>query len=409
MESIGVPETYSDTYTNTKGDITVNIDVDIEVPPVLSIPAFGAELGGFPQEMIDKFAEYFLDGAQVYTEEDVLTKDEIMDMILSQKQSLQTSKEAGADKDTLKLLNDTIANLTEEYKTAPEQRERTSSTTELIETGDGIGLNVVADLGKDESAGFIVRQEEYGQKYGNSFCFINDGKGEYSPFPIRDSSNDAPRGMAMTYEDAERIVMQCLADLEIDAQITDVIFSTFFRGRVDYNDEQYRRTAKQCYMFTLVRTLGGIPIENLEASVQTESDDPNVVLVEPQYNYIVEPESITIYVDDTGIARFEWKNYADITSVLSQNVTLMPFEDVLDYAKSNIFYKNYTAYGTKANIQIDKISLNMMRIMKKDSQGEFLFVPVWDFIGNQGDLFGNRSFVTINAIDGSSINRDWGY
>ena len=61
----------------------------------------------------------------------------------------------------------------------------------------------------------------------------------------------------------------------------------------------------------------------------------------------------------------------------------------------------------------------MMRIMRQDKPGEYLMVPVWDFIGNretiydgqsQGWLpFGDQSYVTINAIDGSVVHRDWGY
>jgi hypothetical protein len=60
----------------------------------------------------------------------------------------------------------------------------------------------------------------------------------------------------------------------------------------------------------------------------------------------------------------------------------------------------------------------MMRIMRKDKPGEYLMVPVWDFIGNNSSglaghedwlPFGDQSYVTINAIDRSMINRDWGY
>ena len=61
----------------------------------------------------------------------------------------------------------------------------------------------------------------------------------------------------------------------------------------------------------------------------------------------------------------------------------------------------------------------MMRIMRKNKLGEYLTVPVWDFIGIHQNLregaepytspSGDQSYVTINAIDGSSIRRDWGY
>jgi len=84
-----------------------------------------------------------------------------------------------------------------------------------------------------------------------------------------------------------------------------------------------------------------------------------------------------------------------------------------------MFYKNYTAYGSKAEIGINTIKLGMMRVMKKNEPGKYLYVPVWDFLGNRTDMdetgrthalpFGDQSYATINAIDGSFINRDWGY
>ena len=126
----------------------------------------------------------------------------------------------------------------------------------------------------------------------------------------------------------------------------------------------------------------------------------------------------SIWVDDTGIVRFEWTNPAEITSVLSEHVTLMPFDQVVARAKDNMFYKVYTAYDSQENIKISDVTLSMMRVMKKDAPDTFMMVPVWDFIGTSTSIFegesyessfGDQSYVTINAIDGSWISRDWGY
>jgi hypothetical protein len=157
----------------------------------------------------------------------------------------------------------------------------------------------------------------------------------------------------------------------------------------------------------------------IEGSTSLSTDDPDVAAPEePDYNLVREPESLRILVDDTGVVGFDWTNPSAVGDVMSEHVPLIPFEDVVQKAKDNMFYKNYTAYGSTAEIKITSINLGMMRIMRKDKPGEFLMVPVWDFIGNHRDIiegsddwlpFGDQSYVTINAIDGSWINRDWGY
>jgi hypothetical protein len=58
-----------------------------------------------------------------------------------------------------------------------------------------------------------------------------------------------------------------------------------------------------------------------------------------------------------------------------------------------------------------------MKIDEKDNIGADLVIPVWDFVGTQNIVFdGNKyggnadyTYLTVNAIDGTIINRDWGY
>ena len=203
-------------------------------------------------------------------------------------------------------------------------------------------------------------------------------------------------------------------------QIVDVKAASFSHDESDLNDEEYQKTAKQCYVVTLAPAVNGVPVLLIDAATQLSTDDPNVVYPEePEYNSAADQEKLYIYVDDTGIVRFQWTNPSEATSVMSANVTLKSFDEIMEQAKKNMFYKVYTDRGTTVNVQINSVRLSMMRIMRKDKPGEYMMVPVWDFLGNreafydgesQGWLpFGDQSYATINAIDGSSINREWGY
>lgn len=419
-ESIGAPETVSDAFANTKGDVTVSIDATVDVPAVTALPAAAVTMSQLSQEQTDEFAAYFLKGADVFTEEDVRIKDEIMVDIISKRRTLErlSQETEGNVEQSIIDAKEQIAELEKEYNAAPEQKNQTSSTTDLLANEDGSSLYVRAELGKDAPAQFRVSNSSY----GIYFSFNDDGYGFYHPIGLPAEEIDGvPRGMTTPQDAAENIVVQCLSDLGIeDMQIADVKATNYYRDKNDYNDEEYVKKANQCYVFTLAKSLNGIPVSLIDSSVPLDSDDPNVTAhQEPEYTNIPDPEYICVYVDDTGIVRFEWYYPSAVTSMLSEQVTLLPFDDIAARAKENIFYKNYTAYDSTADIYITNIQLNLMRIMRKDKPGEYMLVPVWDFIGNvkqsfEGEepklsSFTNRSYVTINAIDGSWINRDWGY
>lgn len=417
-ERLGAPETFADSYTNPKGDVTVTIDAAVEVPAVENIPVYAVSVEGFSQEQVDRLAAYFLKGATVYTEERVQTKEEIMEELVNLK---QYSSDTAVEGIPVIVNEEYLKQLEEQYKTAPDTRERTQATTQLTESEGEISLDVIAELGKDAPATISVVNHLQDFLY-TDFRFYNDGKGDYIDFQTDSESADTvPRGMTTTREDAEKIAMQCLADLGIqDMRIGDANIATYYEHFYQNDDEDYVKTARQCYEFSFVRTINGIPILNISASTQMDTDDPSVPApAQPEYDYRADPERLTIYVDDSGVVRFEWRNQTQITSALNENVTLLPFEEIVEKAKNNIFYKNYTAYGSKTDIKISSIRLSMMRIMRKDKLGEYLIVPVWDFIGIHQDImegaepyawpFGDQSYVTINAIDGSNIRRDWGY
>jgi hypothetical protein len=66
---------------------------------------------------------------------------------------------------------------------------------------------------------------------------------------------------------------------------------------------------------------------------------------------------------------------------------------------------------------VDRITLGLTRIPVKDKPNEYMLVPVWDFFGTLKTEFNDQnkmseesdysaaSFLTINAIDGSVIDR----
>ena len=406
LTGLGAPETYKDSYTNPKGDVSVNIDAKVEVPPAEDFFSTEVKLASFSQEQADDFAAYFLKGAPVYTEEKIQTQKDIKASLEEYKKQLEEIK-AGTDSSDKEELQSEINYLEKQYTTAPEHRKRNAATTQMVKGNDGIPtVDVLADLGKDDAASFKIH---LGQ-----FNFSNDGNGEYCDFGELLKGN--PRGMKTTPLEAQETILGCLSELKIDnMQMESVNAATYYRDNSDHEDKTYIANAKQCYVFNLVRVVQGIPVTRIDAFSEGMTSDPNVPQpIKPHYNITVPQEYLQIKLDDTGIVGFEWRNPDQQTALLSQKVGLVKFNQNIQTAKDNIFNKRYTAYNSKANIKITSIKLGMMRIMEKDQLMKFMDVPVWDFIGSleldgKPDLFGEQSFATVNAIDGSFINREWGY
>lgn len=77
---------------------------------------------------------------------------------------------------------------------------------------------------------------------------------------------------------------------------------------------------------------------------------------------------------------------------------------------------NTAGADLRATVRIDQVKLTLMRIRAKDSQDDGLLIPVWDFYGtvtvaNDGEetTMKRTILVTLNAIDGSLIDRETGY
>ena len=130
-------------------------------------------------------------------------------------------------------------------------------------------------------------------------------------------------------------------------------------------------------------------------------------------------ELITVVVDDKGICNlmFNWPH--DVTGVLEENAALLSFPQVMDIAGRllPLKYASWERTYRKVKVFVSDLRLGYMRVPQKQNPRQFQLVPVWDFFGTV-NLAGNNtvkwdwaynSLFTINAMDGTAIDRDYGY
>ena len=126
---------------------------------------------------------------------------------------------------------------------------------------------------------------------------------------------------------------------------------------------------------------------------------------EEQDNIPYSFETMYFRITDQGVEQFIWNSPMELGEKQAENVTLLDYSEIEDIFKNQMALKLADVEDTTV-IHVNEIKFGLMRVLNKDKQDEFTLVPTWDFIS---DVYGRSSILTINAIDGSILDRRYGY
>lgn len=179
------------------------------------------------------------------------------------------------------------------------------------------------------------------------------------------------------------------------------------------------------YEFCFTRELDGIPVtptwEILGAGKPDEAE---------YYMPWIEEEMLTILVTDQGIIRVDMGSPHTVIQPLEQGLTeLVPFDTIVEIAQSILPLKYVTRERTgEERVVIDRVSFGYMRVRIPYDKEKFMLIPVWDFFGNSCSYgaeydgatgtyvnryrlqsYVDRPVLTINALNGLVIDREYGY
>lgn len=172
------------------------------------------------------------------------------------------------------------------------------------------------------------------------------------------------------------------------------------------------------YWFSFTRMIDGIPVTRTANSSLQDMEEAR----QQSYESAPKCEMLTCVVDQGRVVDAEWMNPWTVGEQLQQNVTLLPFQSVMDifgtvsplsiqHQEGDMEAQSLTYANTW---QINEIRLGYMPVLIQDGGGKWELRPVWDFIGIRTSAFtyddrpGNVA-LTIDAVDGSVIDRDYGY
>lgn len=419
------PSSWEHSQENSDGTISIRVSAPLETHDLTTWPVYTAQLISFSQEQVNSLVEAFFDDAQLYQGVSVAvpqSKGQLEEKYLELQNELElrkdpeyTSQYDESDED----LRAELENLEDLIADAPETVDADDylvrADTELTYDNDyqAYCLFVNADLGRTNHAFLDVRSSDNLPFTESSIVFNNRVlEATYISYPETLTEADATIPLENALSQAETLLSQigvsgyaCVAQ-EVGATGLPLGEET----------SENIAAADKCWILHFSKQYDGHPSTYTDTLMYSAGKDAESPI--GHYDYI------EIIVDDDGIAYFEWRGNEESTTVLNEGPALLGFDEISQAFLAGITqrYSN-KSLGLYYNIYVTDIQLGYMRIKNGNGADDFLLVPVWDFFGvvkknetktttgsyDPGDLESYTSLLTINAIDGSIIDRSIGY
>ena len=426
--SLNIPEKYFYEHTSSNGKIKVTTDAGIVFTDNDALPVYSAKIAPFTEQQIEKVINILFGEGAVLSKNDIeLSKAELMEKLLLPAQQQLAEVQSGKEiyEETGLLTEQELMNridvIKEQIAKAPDKPEISSvSVKDYLTSSEG--LHAYSVLGNGEKASIWVTN---GNDIYPIWLIFEMENREYDEYADRGIDKMI---LATTPDEAIDQAEQFLDRIGVNYMDFCAISSTSRLGENEYENNSEANLSKTAYAVTFTRTVSGIPC----------AYDNNYC--EGAYSKPFYAERIRIHIDDTGIVGVYWYGNTVIQDMVSQNVKLYPFNDMVSHAAAQLGQKSVEFFSTpfdngirKISYKIDKIVLGYARVINKNSQDKYLLIPVWDFYGQRtiefdheyidkqnaeygqtSDYMLTESFdvqplVTANALDGTIVDRTLGY
>ncbi|MCC8050575.1 MAG: DUF6034 family protein [Clostridiales bacterium] len=458
---LGVPDTYTATASTSDGSFTMTSNATVEVPDVSQVPVYSVSQKEFNQDFIDLVTEAFFGDSPVYDWAYYYqtTKAEALEKLNELKEYqaegntdpygyIEAARENGVFEDGAVTESD-IYNLQEEIDEWEQVYAEAPETLEKAEVTPGFGVTSYEDENgntvyyDDYFFGVAEREDglfSYILKYSSSTPMsiqisrytdkeeiAEDVSWEETYYDSKAFASNAYRPTQEKCEELAGITVEeaiAISDTYMEQLGLSDEFSVGFTTHAWKNLESSSITSDtytaSCidggWYIVYTRTLDGIPVTyEMNEGGGLESIESTT---EP-WCY----EFVTFIVNADGLQEAEIQNLYEIGEKKYENVDMLSFSEIAEIFEQMIVIQNTDSYNDSASLEITDVTLGYMRIYDPgaDSRSGTL-VPVWDFFGNEevhssydGVEYTNyidypgKSFLTINAADGTIIDRSLGY
>lgn len=396
-ESLGVPENLSMTLQNSEGNLKVVVDAAVTVPDTDRLPMLRVGRYSFSQEDIRRFADVLLEDAMPL---DPNNRKRTKAQIQGQIEWLIEMRESGEldmKYDSVEQVDADIAELMAELETAPDTLDVTEHNFEqeypftLRATEDFV---TTSDLFCQEQQ---IEYQKNLQRYAPMTEILVGVRGSSSSLQIK---TELTEETGYTPDEAYALSMDTVNKLGIRDMACN--------GRRAF---YFTEAGFGVYEFMFTRMVNNVPITFTNDT--GNRFDPTSVHVPWAY------EMIRLFIDETGVCYMVYTSPYTVGETLSEQVNMLPFAEIQQIAERMLPVVNDQYRDNDTVINIHSVELGLMRIVEEGYSDSGLLIPVWDFLGTslEQDSTGGKyerddpysSHLTINAIDGSIIDRALGY
>lgn len=415
------PEKFTGDWTGQEGKLTIHADAQVVAELGTALPTATVEPREFTQEDVDNLLKVFLKGEPLYSH--VQTKQELQGH-LDYINSPDWTSDPGKPSDPASLearRKELNAWYTAEIAKAPEEKPVIHGFYDSDEPNEVSGTATV-----DGIKWCVSIWNNLGDFFTNASIIREDYKYRDYDIPLPEASKEeaVAQGNALMQElGFDNFVLvdaqQWSPQLPKDNGVWRLYYAPSVNGfpvsgaRQDTTQTHDGTVYQDCWYWCYAAS---------------EESNPDTVAWEL--------ENIYLDVGKDGILSFDWTAPSTQPVVQQPQSALLPFEEIASIANTMLpevivgpketpltQLDQYNGFETRMDVDITKVSLSLMRIRDKGSlQGTI--VPVWDFWGTsdwydaepnaygyqeKGMNYEYRPMLTLNAVDGTVVNRQLGY
>ena len=175
-----------------------------------------------------------------------------------------------------------------------------------------------------------------------------------------------------------------------------------FNSDTGVDDGSYRITLRPVYE--------GIPVYEWNSYYGSDSaaQQAGLSFAQPPMK-----ESLGAEVRNGRLVNLSWIDPLAVLGTENENVTLLPFERIMEIFEKQVFMNVYLSGGERT-VKVTDVFFSY-RCVKIPDSDQYYLLPAWDFVGydtliaGKGPVKWKDSILSVNAVDGSILNDLLGY
>ena len=437
------PERWDEDAEQIREYVTLAIHADVEAKPDGLYPVYKTRSVSFTEAQVIALAEKLLGRPKERELVNTLTKSEwgeylkaYLDEVAAWEAWVQAGKpKDGVDRDETGYSPEDVERETawymEQIRNAPDKLDKTS-----VSDYSGYHLGDCARYTLEDGSAALVSTASFGKEQPYNVLSISKGcKNAANLYKQSQYEGDRQIKESLTQKAVRAWVQPTLERADAEAIVYREIerlglsgFSIAYgqpTNLYDSTETDVKRVASG-WSFTLRRDYDGYPLVdrfNYESSSHLEFGDGDGYL----YNKPIDKESVTVFVDETGLWYFGYGSPKEIVGKQTANVELLPFEEIVRIVKNtlNVCYPSYRFQGgdnRSFDLEVYRMVLTPYTLRIRDAE-DYYEVPCWVVFfdgwhqtasaeqreANRDDPNLTAETIVINAVDGTVVHQRAGY